>query len=277
MRFCHAAIASLAVVALAPLDASAATLPQPAHVVVVIEENHTFAQIVGNPHAPFLTALAAQGAAFTDAHGVTHPSLPNYFALFAGLENTNGDDCPARGISPTAPNLGSELEAAHLSFVGYAESMPEQNWHGCWAGPYARKHVPWAQFTNLPPTASEPFSAFPADFDALPTVAFVIPNVNDDMHDGTVAQADTWARAHLGPLVRWARTHDTLLIVTMDEGYDNANSIPILFVGPMVRPGRYAERIDHRNVLRTLEDMYGLAPTAQAARVAPVTDCWRAR
>jgi hypothetical protein len=45
----------------------------------------------------------------------------------------------------------------------------------------------------------------------------------------------------------------------------------------MVRPGRYAQRVDHLNVLRTLEDMYGLAPTGAAARVAPISDCWRAR
>ncbi|MGD1066953.1 MAG: alkaline phosphatase family protein [Vulcanimicrobiaceae bacterium] len=276
MRFRNAAVVSLAMVALAP-PVSAATLPRPAHVVVVIEENHTFAQIVGNPHAPFLTALAARGAAFTNAHGVTHPSLPNYFALFAGIQNTNGDGCPARAIPANAPNLGSELDAAHLSFVGYAESMPEEDWHGCWAGSYARKHVPWAQFANLPRTASEPFSAFPSDFDRLPTVAFVVPNVDDDMHDGTVAQADAWARTHLGPLVRWAQTHDTLVILTMDEGYDSTNSIPIIFAGPMVQPGRYAQRIDHYNVLRTLADMYGLVPPGHAARVAPITDCWRAR
>jgi acid phosphatase len=276
MRFWYAAVASLAMAALAP-PGSAATLPRPAHVVVVIEENHTFAQIVGNPHAPFLTALAAHGAAFTDAHGVTHPSLPNYFALFAGIENTNGDGCPARAIPSRAPNLGSELDAAHLSFVGYAESMPAEDWHGCWAGAYARKHVPWAQFANLPRSASEPFSAFPSDFDRLPTVAFVVPNVDDDMHDGTIAQADAWARTHLGPLVRWAQTHDTLVILTMDEGYDNTNSIPIIFAGPMVRPGRYGQRVDHYNVLRTLADMYGLTPPGHAARVAAITDCWRAR
>jgi hypothetical protein len=261
---------------IAPSAAGAATLPRPAHVVVVIEENHTLAQIVDSGRAPYLASLARSGALFTDAHGDTHPSLPNYFALFAGLQNTNGDGCPGRGVPPSAPNLGSELYAAHDTFVGYAESLPAEDWKGCWAGSYARKHVPWAQFDNLPRSASEPFSAFPANLDALPTVAFVIPNVEDDMHDGTVAQADAWARKHLDPLVRWAATHDTLVILTMDEGYDKTNSIPIVFVGPMVRRGRYGERIEHLRVLRTLEDMYGLAPTGAAAHVAPISDCWRA-
>jgi acid phosphatase len=61
----------------------------------------------------------------------------------------------------------------------------------------------------------------------------------------------------------------------MDEGYDEANDIPTFFVGPMVKPGRYAERIDHYNVLRTLEDAYRLTPTGNSARVAPITDCWK--
>ena len=70
-------------------------------------------------------------------------------------------------------------------------------------------------------------------------------------------------------------THDTLVVFTWDEGYDLPNSIPTMFVGPMIRAGRYSERIDHFNVLRTLEDLYGLAPTGKAANAAPITDVWR--
>ena len=63
--------------------------------------------------------------------------------------------------------------------------------------------------------------------------------------------------------------------MTWDEGFDRANTIPIVLVGPMVRPGRYGERIDHYNVLRTIEDMYALAPTGAAARVSSLANCWR--
>ncbi|MFY9778875.1 MAG: alkaline phosphatase family protein [Candidatus Baltobacteraceae bacterium] len=254
--------------------ASAAAVPRPAHAVVIVEENHTFAQIVGNPDAPFLNSLARQGAVFSDAHGVTHPSLPNYFALFAGRTNDNGDGCPATGISANAPNLASELLAAHLTFNGYAESLPERGWTGCWAGKYARKHVPWVHFSNVPRELSLPFSDFP-QYDRLPTVSFVIPDVDDDMHDGTVKEADEWLAKRLGPLFAWARRNDTLVVLTWDEGYDDPNDIPTIFVGPMVKPGRYSERIDHYRVLRTLEDAYHLAPTGKAARVAPIADCWR--
>jgi hypothetical protein len=258
---------------LLPISAAAMSVRRPAHTIVIVEENKTLAQIVGNQSAPFINALAKKGALFTNAHGVTHPSLPNYLALFAGVTNDNGDGCPATGISPTAPNLGSELLAEHMTFAGYAEALPGTGSAVCSAGTYARKHAPWVAFSNVPPADAKPFSALPP-YNALPTVAFVIPDVDDDMHDGTIASGDNWLRAHLGSLVTWANAHDALVVLTWDEGYDAANSIPTIFFGPMVKPGRYGARIDHYNVLRTLEDAYHLRATGQAAKVAPV-DCWR--
>ena len=252
-----------------------AALPRPAHTIVIVEENKTLAQIVGNGSAPFINGLAAHGALFTDAHGVTHPSLPNYLALFSGLTNDNGDNCPATGISPNAPNLGSELLAAHLTFGGYAETLPQAGSTVCAAGTYARKHAPWVAFDNVPRSLGRPFDELPA-FDALPTLAFLIPDVDDDMHDGTIADGDKWLATHLKPLVAWANKNDALIVLTWDEGYDDANSIPTIFYGPMVRPGRYPERVDHYNVLRTLEDAYRLPRTGKAATAAPIADCWRA-
>ena len=249
-------------------------MPRPAHVVVVIEENRTLAQVVGSASAPYLTTVAHSGALFTHAYGVTHPSQPNYFALFAGLTNDNGDRCPAHGVPAGAPNLASELLAAHLTFAAYSESLPGTGFIGCWAGTYAQKHAPWTHFTNVPQNLHRPLTAL-TSFDALPTVAFIVPNVDDDMHDGTLKEGDDWAEAHLTPLLQWAAKHDTLVVFTWDEGYDSVNSIPTMFVGPMIRPGRYAERIDHYRVLRTLEDLYGLTPTGRAAKVAPITAIWK--
>ena len=254
--------------------APAASLPRPAHVVVVVEENHTLAQVVASGNAPYLTIVAKSGALFTHAFSVMHPSQPNYFALLAGLTNTNGDGCPARGIPAGAPNLASELLAAHFTFAAYSEALPSAGWMGCAAGAYGQKHAPWTHFTNIPQTLHRPLAALKS-FDALPTVAFIVPDVDDDMHDGSVKEADDWAEAHLTPLLKWAATHDTLVVFTWDEGYDLPNSIPTMFVGPMIRAGRYSERIDHFNVLRTIEDMYGLPPSGGAAEVAPITNVWR--
>jgi hypothetical protein len=258
---------------LPPLSAPR-SVPRPAHVVVVVEENKSAFQIVGNRRdAPYINGLIDRGALFTNAHGVTHPSLPNYFALFAGLTNTNGDGCPARGFADDAPNLASELRAARLSFAGYSEGLPETGFSGCWAGRYARKHAPWVQFSNIPPAENLPFTRLPP-YSKLPTVAFVIPDVQDDMHDGTVAKGDAWLAKQLGPLIAWATTHDTLIVLTWDEGIDPQNTIPTVFYGAMVRPGRYAERIDHYTVLRTLEDMYGLPHAGRSGGVVPIADCW---
>ncbi len=254
--------------------ADAATLPRPAHVVVVVEENRTLAQVIAGKDAPYLTALAKAGALFTNAHGETHPSLPNYLALFAGVTNTNRDGCPAAGISPTAPNLGSELLAAGLSFAAYSEGLPETGFRGCWAGKYARKHAPWVEFANVPQTLHHPLRLL-RSYDALATVTFIVPDLDDDMHDGTVAMGDDWARTHLAPLVAWANAHDTLVMITWDEGLDSVNSIPTILAGPMVRSGTYGERVDHYRLLRTIEEMYGLAPTGRAADAAPLTDCWK--
>jgi phosphatidylinositol-3-phosphatase len=261
------------VVCVATTLPAAAKIPLPAHVIVVVEENHTLKQVIGDEEAPYLTALAKRSALFVQSFGVTHPSLPNYLALFAGITNSNGDGCPAIGFNTAAPNLASELLAAHRTFVGYSESLPQAGSKVCAAGTYARKHAPWVEFSNVPSSLNQPFSAF--KLDALPTVAFVIPNVDDDMHDVTVRQGDDWARAHIDPIVRWADAHNSLVIITWDEGYDRRNSIPTLFVGPMVRAGRYTERIDHYNVLRTLEAMFALPLTGHAKDAVSIMDCWQ--
>lgn len=274
-RFGLYVVATLALMIEPSVPTVAAALPRPAHVVVIVEENKSFGQIVGNRHAPVINALLARGALFTNAHGVTHPSLPNYLAMFAGVTNDNGDGCPATGISATAPNLGSELHAAHLSFNGYSESLPVSGSTVCAAGTYARKHAPWVAFANVPRSDHRSFANFPRSFDRLPTVSFVIPNVDDDMHDGTIAAGDTWIHDHLHDLLRWADTHDTLVVLTWDEGFDSENTVATVLYGPMIKPGRYTQRISHYELLRTIEDFYALPPSGRAKKALAIAGCWR--
>ncbi|WP_102419942.1 MULTISPECIES: alkaline phosphatase family protein [unclassified Mycobacterium] len=254
---------------------AAAALPQPAHIVIVVEENRSEANIIGNKSAPFITALAAAGANMTQSYAETHPSEPNYLALFAG--NTFGvtsDTCPVN--AGAAPNLGSELLAAGYTFAGFAEGLPAVGSPACTAGKYARKHVPWANFTNVPPANSLPFSAFPmGNYAGLPTVSFVIPNNDDNMHDGSIAQADAWLNRELSGYANWAAANNSLLIVTWDEDDGGRrNQIPTIFYGAHVRPGSYSEQINHYTVLSTIEQMYGLPKTGYAAGAPPITDIW---
>src|SRR5205814_308528 len=161
---------------------------------------------IGNTSAPYINALAAQGALFTNSFGVTHPSQPNYLALFSGsTQGLTDDSCPHTFSSA---NLGKNLVAAGRSFTGYSESLPAAGSTVCSSGAYYRKHSPWVDFSNIPTSANQPLTSFPSsNFATLPTVSFVIPNVNDDMHDGTIKTADTWLKARIDPYVQWAKIH----------------------------------------------------------------------
>jgi acid phosphatase len=254
----------------------APAVPGVNRVVVVVEENHAFEQVIGSTAAPYINSLASRGALMTNSFALTHPSQPNYLELFSGsTQGVVDDSCP---YTFNAPNLASELLVRHRSFAGYSESLPAPGYLGCSApGGYVRRHNPWADFTNVAPSANLPFAGyFPTDFTRLPTVSFVVPNLNDDMHDGTIQQADLWLQVHIAPYVRWAAGHNSLLIVTWDED-DGAhgNHIATIFFGPMVRPGRYGEFVSHAKVLRTIEAMYALPFVADTANVNPIADIWR--
>jgi hypothetical protein len=248
-------------------------VPTPDHVMVVIFENEDARKVVGSSEAPYLTSLAESGATLTDAHGVAHPSQPNYLALFSGsTQGLRNDSCPH---SFSGPNLAGQLLDAGHTFVGWSEGMPRAGYTGCTTGDYARKHNPWVNFPALPDSTNRPYSELPSDFSALPTVSFVVPDLCNDMHDCGVAAGDDWARHHLAGYVRWAMSHNSLLIVTFDEDSgSSANHIPTFLVGPMVRSGPSHQQVDHYGLLRTLEDMYGLAPLGGAADAQPISGVW---
>jgi hypothetical protein len=254
--------------------ASAVTIiPRPDHVVIVVEENHSYSEIIGSSSAPYINSLAKSGANFTNSYGVEHPSEPNYLDLFSGSnQGVTDDSCPH---TFSTENLGHELISKGFTFSGYSEDMPSVGYTGCSYLKYYRKHNPWVNFTNISSTLNKPFTNFPTDYSTLPTVSFVIPNQNNDMHDGTINQADTWLKSKLDGYVQWAKTHNSLLIVTWDEDDRSANNhIPTIFVGPMVKTGTYSETINHYNVLRTLEDMYGLPYAGKSSTATPITDVW---
>ncbi|MCW2717087.1 MAG: hypothetical protein JWR81_909 [Pseudonocardia sp.] len=251
-----------------------AAVPTPDHVVVVVEENEDASAIIGNKAAPYLTSLAARSATFTHARAETHPSQPNYMALFSGGQQGVSDDSCVGRLS--APNLGSELLAAGKSFVGYSEDLPRAGFTGCTSGRYAQKHSPWTAFADIPAASNQPWTAWPADYAQLPTVSWVTPNLCDDMHDCGVASGDRWLEANLAGYLSWAATHNSWLIVTWDEASDSSpdNGIATMVAGAGVRPGRYAEQIDHYSLLRTIENAYGLQPLGDSATAEPITDIW---
>src|SRR5581483_4837580 len=146
--------------------------------------------------------------------------------------------------------------AAGLTFTGYSESMPSNGYTGCTSGQYARKHSPWVNFSDLPASVNLTYTAFPSDYTTLPTFAFVTPNLCDDMHYCSISTGDTWLKNNLDAYVTWAKSHNSLFILTWDEddSTTSANQIATIFVGANVIAGNYSEKITHYNVLRTIED-----------------------
>ncbi|WP_292223671.1 alkaline phosphatase family protein [Mesorhizobium sp.] len=239
--------------------ASARAQPKYDHIIVVIMENHSFEQILSAPAANYVQWLARNGALFADSHAVAHPSQPNYLALFSGSTHGVRDD----GIHEfAAPNLAGRLRAAGKTFVGYVEVGSP------------RKHNPWESFTSAE-GAEKSLAAFPRDYASLPDVSFVIPNLQNDMHDGTIGQADAWLKAHLGTYANWSRKHNSLLIITFDEDdYGIENRIFTVLYGARIKPGRYEQRVDHYTILRTIEDIEGIVPLGAAVVRKAIAGAW---
>ncbi len=295
-------------------------LPVYDHIVIVVEENKDYEEIIGQAYAAYINGvLRTEGANFTQAFGEEHYSQGNYFWLFSGDNQTVGfqDVVPNSTNHPSYPfttsNLGYQLIKKGFSFKGYAESLPAIGDIDSLNGVYARKHVPWISFANVPngktieTSSNLRFQDFPppGEYDKLPTVSFVIPNLDNDMHNCTppncpdlpccVQKGDDWLRKNIDAYYQWAKTHNSLLILTFDEnddkrGYggltnpmikteafcasskmdpeyceDLENRIVTIFAGAHIKPGDYPEGngITHVNILRTIEAMYGLAKSGR--------------
>jgi acid phosphatase len=267
-------------------------LPVYDHVVIIVEENRDFEQIIGNTKASpkyINQTLRKEGANFTQMFGEEHNSQGNYFWLFSGSNHDVGFEDEVPKVKFDKPNLGAGLIAKKKSFKAFCEDLPEIGSDVVEKGNYVRKHAPWFSFSNVPAECGVPFSQFPTDakgFEILPTVSFVIPNLDNDMHNGTILDGDAWLQANLDKYYQWAKQNNSLLIVTWDEnvnppkkdklhflgltnpfttaagdsGRIQRNQIATIFAGARIIPGDYAEHkgITHVNILRTLEAMYGL-------------------
>lgn len=263
-----------------------ASIPKPDNIVVVILENHGYSEIIGSAAAPYINSLVVgeKTALFTDFYAIEHPSQPNYLDLFSGgNQGVTNDELP-NGIPFTTENLASALISAGESFATYSEDLPEAGSLVFASGAYARRHNPVSFWqgnaeNQVPSECNQPFSAFPQDFSKLPTVSFVVPNTQNDMHDGAdpekITRGDNWVRDNLNGYAEWAVKNNGLLIITFDEDdYCCSNRIATLMVGERVIGGTYNEPHNLFSLLRTIEDMYGLAHSGAAASTSPISECW---
>jgi len=276
----NANLRDLVLIAMIALCSSATSfaLPTPDHIVIVMEENHSPENVIGSPNAPYITSLATTGANFTNFYALTHPSQPNYIQLYSGSnQGVVNNTVPAPGSPFTTANLGAELLAAGKTFGIYSEDLPAVGSTIGLSGAYARRHNPvvnW-QATNpgpnqYGPSHNMPFADFPTDFTQLPTFSFVVPNNDNNMHDGTVAVADAWVQTNIKSYADWGMTHNSLLVITWDEDEvtpANHNHIPTILRGPMIKQSDQAATWTVHNLLRTVEDMYGTTHAGSAKLV----------
>jgi hypothetical protein len=205
-----------------PAPANAPTFD---HVVLVVEENHNFSEVIGNSAMPYFNSLASKYGLATQYYGDGHPSMPNYLMLTTGqmesfddnFSGTIGDD-----------NIVRELVKAGKTWKAYEESIPSKGYLGGDAPPYVRRHDPFSLLSDVQKDSSQaanivPFSQFGSDLanNALPQYAFIAPNVNDDAHNGTLAAADSWLQSNIAPFINSSAFQNSLLILTFDESEDS--------------------------------------------------------
>ena len=225
---------------------------------------------------PYLYGLAQTYGRADQFYAVSHPSLPNYLALWSG--STQGVTDDATHDIP-AMNLSTQLTAAGKSWRIYAQDYPATA--GCHtgsaysgsvdgpgvAGTYARKHVPAMSFTDVSGSGQCANIQPLARFDPSVNVAFVVPNLCNDMHDCSATQGDAFLRAFLPSVFAAPDWPSTLLVVSFDEGTTDVNGGGRVFT-LVARRGlagaTSSTEHNHFGLLRTIEDIFGL-PCLNAA------------
>ncbi len=258
------------------ISVAVAGVPASRHVVVVVEENHGYNSVIGNPNMPYFNSLANQYGLATQYYANTHPSIGNYFMMTVGQIITNNDGY--NGVV-SADNLVRHLLNAGKTWKSYAEGLPYVGYTGGDTGLYIKHHNPFAYISDVIYSQVQkdklvPFTYFANDLhnNNLPDISFVIPNRDDDAHDGTLGQADTWLRNNITPLLNnSAFQQDGILILVFDEAESTDNNhggghVATVVVGPKVRRGgRSSVFHQHQSLLRTLCSSQRLASCPGAA------------
>ena len=258
-----------------------AQVPASNHVVVVLEENHSSSSVIGNTTMPYLNSLASQNALATQYYANTHPSIGNYLEMTAGQIITNNDGYMA---TIGSDNIVRHMLSAGKTWKSYAENLPSVGYTGGDAYPYIRHHNPLSYFSDVVNSSVEklnlvPFSRFASDLanNQLPNFSFIVPNQHDNAHDGTLAQADSWLKTNMAPLLSNPTFQkDGLLIIVFDESAstDTAHGgghVAAVMVGPKVKKGFKSTALyQHQNLLRTIMSALGMNsfPGAAASAVA---------
>ena len=297
LTFALSIVAATVAAAQAPAEFSRPTAvhtgTQPAagqvnHVFIVMEENHSYSDVIGNPQMPYLNSLAQTYSSWPAYYADTHPSIGNYFMLTTGQIITNNDGYSG---TVTVDNVVRELLAAGKTWKEYSESIPYQGYYGGDQGEYAERHNPLSYMSDVRNDPQQqqnlvPFTQLATDIanHALPNYGFIVPNLLHDAHDGTLAQADAWLQANIAPLLAspdFNTPGGGLLIIAFDESETSDNQfgggqVAWVAVGPDVRKafppgGPQIPKIvfQHESTCRFMLKLAGVSVFPGAAATAP--------
>jgi hypothetical protein len=266
-----------------PTPGTGGTVSHSAHVVLVIEENHTFAEVLSS--MPWLVSQGNAYAYATDYHANEPGSALDYFWLSSG-SGEKAFGCSGAGCTQpiTSDNIFRELTKAGLSWKVYADSLPRPGYMGGDSGAYVERHNPAKWYSDVISSLTlqqnmVPFTQFAVDLAAgkLPAYSIIVPDVNHDAHDGTLGQADSWLQTNVAPLLNspaFQAGGNGILMVTFDECDGAIGACPeqvyTTVIGPHVKRGfRSALFYRHENTLRTILDALGVHvyPGASATAV----------
>jgi len=282
---CAALVAGLGVAPAAPAAATK-RFRGPDRVAVLVLENRSYGEVIGNMNAPYLNGLARRYALATRYYAIAHPSLPNYIALTGGSTfeiegNCNRCDTPS-------PNIVGQLDAAGISWKAYFEDLTSNGRPGTPTALYNPHYNPFVYYEAVRSTVLGRSRI--VDFDELrhdlgqgrlPRFSWIAPGVRHDGHNSSLRAADRYA-ASLVPKVLHALGPHGVLYVTWDEGARSDHSgvrgarggghVALIAAGGAARRGATTPVwANHYALLRTIETGFGLRLLGRAgAATTPV-------
>ena len=163
--------------------------------------------------------------------------------------------------------------------------------------PFARKHVPFLSFPSIvgnPDRLAKIVHAdeFEKDLenDSLPHFSYYVPNLLNDGHNVTkelfrpqannvdlgpdtanMDNIEKFLKIFLGPDPVGKFPPETLVVITFDEAYPYAFDYGIytMLLGDFLQPGTInAEPVNHYNLLRSIEDNFGLGTLKRKDAIA---------
>jgi hypothetical protein len=266
----------------APMADSGRPLPSTARAAVLVLENRSYEQVIGNRKAPYINRLARRNALATRYYAVAHPSLPNYLALTGGEVFGITGDCTACVVDRR--NIVGQLDAAGHTWKAYFEDIDSRRRPGPITPHYNPYYNPFVFYETVRGVDTNRdrvvgFNTLHRDLaSGLPDFVWVAPGVHHDGHNGSLRAADRFASGLVPKLLK-ALGPRGVLYLTWDEGKrkdrrgiggPGGGRIPLIVAGGAARPHtRTVQRANHYALLRTLEAGFGL-PALGKADEAPV-------